>query len=197
MSDAVLPSFPGLAWNVARSPVFHTIIKPSVSGREFRAAQYVSPRWKYKLSYEVLRARSALLEMQQLAAFFNACAGSYDTFLYLDPDDKTATAAVFGTGDNSTTAFQLLRPFGGFTEPVYALLGSPSIYKNGVLQASGYTISSTGVVTFATAPATGVTLTWTGTFYWRCRFVQDQLEFNQFMKNFWDLRALEFITVKP
>ena len=31
--------------------------------------------------------------------------------------------------------------------------------------------SSTGMVTFVTAPAAAAALTWTGAFYWRCRFL--------------------------
>lgn len=199
MSNSVFPSFPGLTWNVVRRPKWSTVTKKSVSGREFRAAQYSYPIWEYKLSFEVLRARSALPEMQQLAAFFNARQGSYDTWLYTDPDDNTVTTQLFGTGDGVTTQFQLVRAFGGYTEPVFDVNGSPSIYKAGTLQtiSTHYTISSSGLVTFVTAPTVGQALTWTGSFYWRCRFMQDQLEFNQFMRQLWELKTLEFTTVKP
>lgn len=197
MSNSVLPSFPGLAWNVVRKPIFNTVTKKSVSMREFRASLTAYPLYQYKLTYEVLRARSALTEMQQLAGFFMQRSGSFDTWLYTDPDDNTVTAQGFGTGDGTTLAFQLVRSFGGFTEPVYDLNGSPSIYKAGTLQSSGVTISSTGLVTFTVAPTPGQALTWTGSYYFRCRFLADQLEFNQFMKQFWELRTMEFITVKP
>lgn len=197
MSESVLPSFPGLSWNVVRRPVFNNVVKRSASNREFRGSLSAYPLWEYKLSYEVLRARTALTEMQQLAAFFCLRGGDFDTWLYSDPDDNTATLASFGTGNGTTTAFQLLRSFGGFTEPVYCLNAAPAIYKGGVLQVltTDYTVSTTGVVTFVVAPAAA--LTWTGTYYFRCRFLKGMLEFNQFMKQFWELRSLEFVTVKP
>lgn len=202
MSNAVLPSFPGLTWNTTRRPVFSTVVKKSVSGREFRASHYAYPLWQYKLTYEVLRARSALTEMQILAGFFNARSGSFDTWLYNDPDDNAVNGQPFGTGDGTQVAFQLVRSFGGFTEPVYDVnttAGLAQVYVAGVLKTKDvdYTLSPTGLVTFGTAPTAGQALTWTGAYYWRCRFMQDQLEFNQFMKMFWELRTLEFITVKP
>jgi uncharacterized protein (TIGR02217 family) len=197
MSNSILPSFPGLTWNVMRTPIFNTAVKSSVSMREFRASLTAYPVWQYKLTYEVLRARSALPEMQQLAGFFLQRSGSFDTWLYTDPDDNTVALQGFGVGDGTTTQFQLVRSFGGFTEPIYDINGTPSIYKAGVLQGSGYSINATGLVTFTVAPTGGQALTWTGSYYFRCRFLKDQLEFNQFMKQFWELRTMEFKTVKP
>jgi uncharacterized protein (TIGR02217 family) len=199
MSNAVFPSFPGLTWNVVRRPKWNTITKSSVSGREFRSAQYSYPIWQYKMSYEVLRARSALQEMQQLAAFFNARQGSYDTFLYTDPDDNSVAAQQFGVSNGSQVAYQLVRSFGGYTEPIFDVNSAPMIYNAGALQTAGthYNISSTGLVTFVSPPALNNVLTWAGTFYWRCRFMQDQAEFNQFMRQLWELKTLEFTTVKP
>lgn len=202
MSNAVLPTFPGLAWNVARKPQWSTVTKTSVSGREFRAAQYSYPIWRYKLTYEVLRASGALPEMQQLAAFFNARGGSWDTWLYSDPDDCAVTAQQFGMGDGLTKNFQLVRAFGGFTEPVFDVdttQGLAQIYVAGALKAKDvdYVLSQSGMVVFVVPPANGAAITWSGRFYWRCRFLQDQLEFNQFLKQLWDLKTLEFTTVKP
>lgn len=373
MSDAILPSFPGLTWNVVRKPQWSTVTKTSVSGREFRAAQYSYPIWRYKLTYEVLRASNALPEMPQLAAFFNAHRGSWDTWLYSDPDDNAVIAQQFGTGDGSTKAFQLVRSFGGYVEPVFDLNGVPVVtfggqnanlvmnssfenrdglnrpygydqYNNaaisttftapagrtggvafglkanaatvstfgilswiwtndpapfkggvraGMWQAGAtYTLSfyakkvngaawggmqlgwnvppssisspsnpvlttawqryvftftmgasvepggsiyisvqgntalddeihiddlqviyggsvaayvagdqsytiNAGLVTFDQAPGAASALAWSGSFYWRCRFLQNHLEFNQFLKQLWDLKTLEFTTVKP
>ena len=66
--------------------------------------------------------------------------GQYDSFLFASPADNAVTAENFGMGNGSTVAFQLTRAYGvgGFTfaEPVQNLNGVPSIYVNGVLQAS-------------------------------------------------------------
>ena len=59
-----------------------------------------------------------------------------------------------------------------------------------------YTISGSGLVTFTNAPLTGAVLTWTGAYFWRVRFKQDSLDMTQFAQNFWDLKQLEFQSVK-
>lgn len=197
MSNSIFPSLPGLSWNVVRQPVWNTVVQTAASGREYRAAMWTYPKWSYKLSYEVLRGRSALPEMQTLAAFFNGHRGSWDSWLFRDPDDYLVANQNFGTGNGSNKAFQLVRAFGGYIEPVFEP-GAYTVYLNGAAQTlnTHYT-QSNGLITFVTAPASGAMLSWSGTFYWRCRFVQDQLEFNQFMRQLWELSRVEFITVRP
>lgn len=202
MSNAVLTLPPGLAWDSTRDPVWSTSVKTSVAGREYRNSNYSYPLWKYKLKFEFLRARAAFPEMQALAAFYNARSGAADTWLHNDVDDNSVTAQQFGVGDGTTKIFQLVRSFGGYTEPVFELNAAPQIYVNGTLKTitTDYTVTmlgGAGVVTFVAAPAAAAVLTWTGTYYWRCRFMADNLTFQQFMRQFWALGALEFITVKP
>ncbi len=196
MSSSVFPILPGMAWGVIKRPRFSTIVQKTASGREIRSALMSYPLWEFSLSFEVLRGSNGYTEMQTLAGFFNQLLGSYDTFLFNDPTDNSVTAQPFGTGDGLTTDFQLLRTMGGFIEPVQNVNGTPSIYVNGTLQTSGYTVGSTGIVTFTTAPASGVALTWTGNFYFRCRFTQDIAEFDQFMQAMWSLKKLAFTSVK-
>ena len=193
MSNLVFPTLPGLAWNVARSPQWATRIQKSVSGKEFRSAWMSAPLYIFRLQFEVLREATAYQELQQLVALFNNVRGSFDSFLYRDPNDNAVSAQSFGTGNGVQTAFQLMRGYGGNLEAVGHLNGAPSIYLNGVLQATGYTVSSTGLVTFTTAPANAAALTWTGNYYYRCRFMQDGMELNEFMNTLWEAKKVEFI----
>ncbi len=197
MSNAVFPSLPGITWGSTKSPEWKTITQESVSGKELRASLMSYPRWTYTLSYEFLRGGS-LAELQTLVGFFNARRGMFDDFLYTDPDDNTVTAQQFGVGDGAATGFALVRSYGGFSEPVQNLNSAPSIYVNGVLKVltTDYTVSSLGVVTFVTAPASGAVLTWSGTYYWRVRFLQDSSEFGNFLKDLYELKKLSFKTVK-
>lgn len=200
MSNAVFPSLTGLKWGVRRSPQWKTIKRESVSGREYRAANMTYPRYTYRIGYEFLRdKRAGVDELRTLVGFFNARKGSFDSFLFADPDDGAVTAENFGTGNGSTTQFQLARSFGGFQEPVYDLNGTPLIYKAGVLQTvtTHYSISSAGLVTFVTAPTAGQALTWTGSYYWRCRFERDLVDFDKFMRELWELKEISFRTDPP
>lgn len=192
MSNAVFPTLPGLGWSVTKQPNWSTRIQKSVSGRELRAQFYAAPLYKIGLTYEVLRAATAYAELQSLMGFFNNRQGSFDSFLYTDPTDNSVTGQSFGAGDGSTRAFQLVRAYGGNTEPVMNLNGNPAIYINGALKTltTDYTISN-GMVTFVAAPSGGGALTWTGNYYYRCRFMQDAADFENFMYQLWTLKKLE------
>jgi hypothetical protein len=128
MSSAVYPTLPGLTFGVQRNVVAPPVtVKTTPSQREYRARDATLPRYRYVLGYEFLRSDAVLAELQALVGFFNARGGSFDDFLFLDPDDNTATANAFGIGDGTTTAYQLLRSYGAFAEPVRDLNGAPTI----------------------------------------------------------------------
>ncbi len=192
----VFPTFQGITWDISKTPTFNTTTHRSASGYEVRNALMQYPLWKFSLAFELLAdSSSSGSDLKTLVGFFNKCQGSFAAFYYTDPTDNAVTAQTFGTGNGSTLSFQLTRTYGGFTEPVQNLNAAPSIYVNGVLQTliTNYSISPTGMVTFVTAPAGSAVLTWTGTFYYRVRFVNDTAEFNQFMYNLYELKQLEFI----
>jgi hypothetical protein len=203
MSNDIFPVLPGLSWSVKKTPTFKTISQEVASGKEIRLALMSYPIWHFGLTYDVLRQFKTYdqtgvvtySELQTLAGFFCQMLGSYDSFLFDDVSDNTATAVQFGVGDGVTTAFQLTRTIGGFTEPIQNLNGTPSIFDNGGAPGA-YTIGPTGIVTFATTPTSMHLLTWTGAYYFRCRFIEDLAEFDQFMSNLWSLKKLEMKSVK-
>src|SRR5271155_4893510 len=134
MSTAILPSLAGLGFDVTRTPVWDTTVQQAISGKETRIARQTCPRWKWELSYSVLRSGASYGELQQLAGFFNARQGMFDTFLYQDADDNSVTGQPLGVGDGSTTSFQLIRAFGNFLEPVLAPKTLSNVYLNGAAQ---------------------------------------------------------------
>lgn len=192
MGNAVFPVLPGLGWNIGKAPNWATRIQKAVSGKELRAALMSYPVYKISLTYEVLRAETAYAELQSLIGFFNNRQGAFDSFLYNDTSDNAVTAQNFGTGNGSATAFQLIRTLGGNVEPVMNLNGNPSIYVAGVLKTltTDYSLSN-GMVTFVAAPANGAALTWSGSYYYRCRFLQDAADFENFLYQLWALKKLE------
>lgn len=199
MSNAVFPTLPGLKWGIKKMPQWSTRAQKSASGRELRGSFYSFPIWHFSLSFEVLRAGTAFQEIQTLIGFFNARRGSFDTFLYEDPDENTVTNQLVVS---STTAgvkkYQLVKPYGGFVEPIGAVKGTPTIRLNGIVQdPSTYVITDLGEVDFNSPPAAGQTLSWTGSYYYRVRFKKDEEEFEQFMKDLWQASRIEFQSVKP
>ena len=199
MSSSVYPVLPGLMFPVGRTLLPPTVqIRTTPSQREYRARDATVPRYQYSLPYEFLRAGNRGTELATLMGFYNLMGGPFDSFLFSDPDDHAATAQLFGTGNGSTTSFQLVRSFGGFAEPVFDLNGAPGIYIAGVLKTAGtdYTVSSTGLVTFTAAPAAAAALTWTGSFYRRCRFLGDRMDTSKFMADLFEAKRVEFISTK-
>jgi uncharacterized protein (TIGR02217 family) len=193
VSNANLPTLPGLTWNTTKAPRFNTEVQSSVNLSELRASFACTPVWEFTRSYDLLRDNVANNELKQLGGFFLARYGSWDSWLFLDADDSVALLEPFGTGDGVTTQFQLQRAFGAFNEPVKNVANAPSIYVAANLQVSGYTVSNTALVTFSNAPAANAALTWSGTYYFRCRFKEDVQEFRQFMNKLWDARTFDFI----
>ena len=192
MSNLVFPILPGLSWGVSKYPIWSTKIQRAVSGKEYRNTLFSQPLYTFKLKYELLRASTAFPELQQLLAFFNARQGSFDNFLYTDPTDNSVTGQSIGTGNAVATQFQLVRSYGGNVESAMNVNSITNISINGTPTVA-YTIDGFGLVTFNTAPANGAALTWTGSYYYRCRFAKDSSEFENFMYQLWELKTLELL----
>lgn len=202
----VFPELPGLAWSVTKAPIFQTRIQRAVSGRELRALDYPYPLWQFTLAFAFLRDDPAagLDELRTLLGFYLTCQGAYGTFLFEDPSDHQIIGQYIGTGDSSRSSFQLQRTMGtalsdgGFAEPILAPNVVNAIYFDGIVQnPSSYSIvPDSGLVTFAAPPATGLVLTVDFSYWFRCRFVDDSYDFENFMHRLWQLKKLTFISVR-
>lgn len=189
------PSLAGITFPIKRTAIWSTVQLKAVSGRESPVARWTYPRWRWDLPFDVLRSAAATPEMQQLAGFFNAQAGPFRAFLYSDADDGQVTDQAFGTGDGTTKTFQLVRAFGGFTEPVFA--ATPTAVKVAGVTTTAYTLGSYGKITFTSAPAAGAALTWSGAFQWICRFDNDEFDLSKVMSNWFQADSLSFTSIKP
>lgn len=168
-----------------------SIIQRPVSGRgEIRASLQPYPLWKIK--YECTFARGSEQDAgvyQYLAGFFIAMGGRFSDFLYEDPGDNHADNALLGIGDGATTTFQLLNSVGIGMNIIQNLNpdSTPIVFVNGAaISASAYTISYNGILQFTTAPVAGSVITWTGDFYYRVRFGDDETTFDQEFSNIWN-----------
>jgi len=199
MSNAIFPDLPGLKFDRVKKPTWSTLIKTAVSGKESRAALWTYPRYQYDLSYDVLRLSSAYQELATLMGFYLARQGAFDSFLYLDPSDSQCVGQEIGIGDGVASSFRLIRGLGGFLEATPNPIETTAVYLDGVAQTSGWSggdLASAGVVTFVTPPTIGVTVTADFSYYFRCRFLDDSVDFSNSMYQIWELKKLSFITVK-
>ena len=197
MTNLVFPTLRGLEWGVVRAPNWKTRMLESAAGNEVRVSLMSYPRYTWNLKFSVLRSDAAYGELQTLLGFINNMGGMGQTFLYKDDTDNSATAQLIGIGNGTIKTFQLVRSFGSFIEPVQSPDSVISIFDNGTLIApANYTVGSTGIVSFITAPASGRNITWSGTFKFMCRFEQDSYDFEHFMRNFWQQKKLDFKSIK-
>jgi uncharacterized protein (TIGR02217 family) len=203
----------GLAWPAKKMPTFQTRIQRAVSGRELRALDYPYPIWQFQLGVNFLRDQNdtrggtgfaaGFDELRTLYSLYLACSGAYGTFLFSDPTDNQRIGQYLGTGNSSTMTFQLQVSYGSgpiFTDQVRAMQMVNAIYLNGITQnpatyecATG--LNSTGSLTFSAPPATNAVITADFSFYFRCRFVDDALTFENFFYQLWTLKELKFLSV--
>jgi uncharacterized protein (TIGR02217 family) len=197
-SLAVYPSLACQAWPVVKREVWATHLAAGPGGVEVRQGNWSAPLLEWELTYDVLRSGAVLgtayTEMEQLMGFFGARRGQFDAFLFDDVTDNAATLEQIGTGDGITTAFTLTRTLGGSVAPV----GRPNLISAvtvGGVATTTYTTSG-NVITFATPPAIGAAVVWSGTYYWLVRFADAELTLENFVRQLWASRSVKLRQVR-
>jgi uncharacterized protein (TIGR02217 family) len=216
MSSLIFPALPGInGVEVTRNYVWKTAVQEAISGKMTAVGLRTYPLVHYELIVNLMRNNIATSELLELQGLYNAMGGRRDSFLYSDPEFNTispaqaSTLGVFGTGDGSTLVFQLLATFQNAGGPGAAEIiqnGNPInwsgavLYDNGTaISAANYSIGPTGIVTFGAghAPAAAHTLSWSGSWYYRCRFDEDHVVWTKFMTvGLWMLKKLSYTSVK-
>lgn len=210
MTDVFPTLRPG--WTFNKAPQFKNQIQRSISGRELRIQYQTVPTWLFTLTYEILADEfdtrqqgysggTTLNELRTLLGFYLAQQGTLNTFLFTDPTDYTVTNQNIGTGNGSTTTFQLVRTMGvsggEFNEPIIAPNVVSDVYVNGVVVSPGdYSVNyGTGVITFTSAPGSGLAVTATFTYYFVVRFSDDSQEFENFAWQLWQAKTIKLQSV--
>jgi uncharacterized protein (TIGR02217 family) len=148
-------------------PERRTQIVELASGDEERNASWANSRRRYDVAYGIRRAD----DLASVVAFFEARNGRLHGFRYKDWADYksglpsqaiTPTDQQIGTGTGSLKTFQLAKCYisgaQSWTRTVAKPVASTVRVALGMVeQMSGWTVdATTGIVTFATAPASGV-----------------------------------------
>jgi uncharacterized protein (TIGR02217 family) len=168
-------------------PSFSTEIIVVDSGYERRNQNWSQARRVFDARAGVRSAADAAT----LLTFFHARAGRARGFRVRDWSDYSSAAdnisapvftdQIIGTGTGATTVFQLIKNYssGGVTHQrtiTKPVSGSVVIGINGAQILTGFSVdTTTGLVTFATAPTSGQSITAGFTFDVPVRFDTDQL----------------------
>jgi hypothetical protein len=99
-------------------------------------------------------------------------------------------------GDGTTTQFVFLRRMGASIEPVSWVTATPTVYLDGVAQASGWGLVQPNVLLFAAPPGSGVAVTADLSYGFICRFLEDATDFDQMMWNLWEAKSVKFRQVR-
>lgn len=202
MSVSQYPVLKGIGFPVKKYAEWTTLSHKAMSGKEVTLSTSQNPIWHWEFQYTYLTdIGTPPTPLRTLMDFFNQMQGMFNTFFYLDPTDNQVTLEPFGTGDGTTTVFNLLRHLtsGGWAEwiqsPNFVSGASNTIFINGVAT-TAYTVSSTGQIVFATPPSAAAALTWTGQYFFKCRFETDKSDFSEFMSNLWESQSVKIRSVR-
>jgi uncharacterized protein (TIGR02217 family) len=150
-----------IAYGATGGPEFATTVVVTGAGHEQRNVSWAEARGRWDVG-------SGLKNQQQLdalIAFFRARKGKAYGFRFKDSTDFKATGQLLGTGDDTTTTFQLVKlyPSGSAFEArsiVKPVAGTLKVYLDGVEVLSDWSVDvTTGIVTFTSPPAQDVDVT--------------------------------------
>lgn len=169
-----------ISYGSAGGPEFSTEIVVLSSAHEKRNINWTYPRERWQVAYGVKKQS----QLDALRDFFYICKGRAIGFRFKNPDDYIGTTQELGEGDDSIVDFQLVKIYssGGqtltrkITKPVS---GSVTVFINNVEQESGWSIdTTTGIITFSSAPSPAEVVTATFQFDVPMRFDTDYFPVN-------------------
>lgn len=144
-----------ISYGSSGGPEFSTDVVETHSGHEKRNINWEDARARYDVAQGVRNQQ----QLDSLVSFFRARKGRAIGFRFKDWTDFQATGEIIGTGDGVEVNFQLIRSYASGSaveqrEIKKPVAGTVNIYVDDVLQSSGVsTDTTTGIVTFTTAPA--------------------------------------------
>lgn len=201
MTNNVFPAFQGWSYNKEKVPIWKTNIYEATSGKENRIQKWSFPRYRINLNYNFMTDNSIQSvsldkgELEKLQGFFNSVGGNCDDFLFYDEVENYCENQTFGVGDGTTKHFQLKRSLPNWVEPINGILEAPVIKVNGTT-VNNYSWDNHGNIVFSSAPANNAVITWTGHYYFRVRFENEELELSRTFEGLWEGITINLITVK-
>lgn len=168
----------GISYGSVGMPGFANEVIEFAGGAEAVNQNWSRPREEWNVAFGV----KTEADVKELYEFFMVCAGRFHGFRYKNWYDYAAVLPnPIGTGSGALQTFQLYKRYlklGNYldrkiTKPV---AGTTSVYLNGVLQSSGWSIdTTTGVITFTSPPGAGVVVSAAFEFDVPMRFDSDKL----------------------
>ena len=188
-------------------PERRTQIVELASGDEERNASWANSRRRYDVAYGIRRAD----DLAAVVAFFEARNGRLHGFRFKDwadyksslPSQPIApTDQQIGTGTGSQQSFQLSKRYISGAQTWVRTIGKPAtgtvrVALGMVEQMSGWTVdTTTGVITFATAPTGGVIVRAGFEFDVPVRFDSDTLDVTLDFERLGSITAIPLLEIR-
>jgi hypothetical protein len=206
-----IPIFPSVpqSFPIKLSLVMDTTIGTTKSLREMRVPNQPYPLWDIEVPFEELLDQTqnqaaygpfaGTNNFEQLCQQWLMMYGQTGIFAFDAPWDDSRTDQPIATGDGVTTNFEVFRTWGTGSFVTVAPIGLINTITN--VKVNGTIVSPTtyshtrSYIDFVNPPAAGATITMTFSFYYICRWVEDEQDFEEFAKNRWAVPSLKFRAV--
>lgn len=214
------PPFPGIpeGFPVRLSIVMDTTIGTTKSLREVRVANQQLPLWDIEIPFQELRDETqnqlpyepfvypvVYQQYEELCQLWLMMYGQTGIFAFDAPWDNSREDQLIGIGDGETYIFTVVRTWGtgltATTVPVGLINTITNVKVDGADVSSSHYLTDRNKIYFRDLsgnlypPGDGLDITMTFSFYYLCRFVEDEQDFEEFSKNRWTVPSLKFRAV--
>lgn len=175
---------------------FLTVVSEGESGKEQRYQKWLRPKRTFRVK---LDARQ-LAETDSIWRFYTRMKGSFNTFLFQNPNENPVTAETVGSGDGVKSVFYLGQAVDFATGDLIVVSGSEAIKRSvkgtgDYLAFAAYTIDyTTGAITTNSVFPSGDVMRANYNFQYRCRFRDDNLDRTAFTGELWNY-GMELVEV--
>lgn len=210
----VFPTLPR-GFPIKVTPTMDTIVGTTKSLREMRVPQRLVPLWDIEILFEGLKDQTqnqvpytpfaGFDQYEEIVQTWLMMYGQTNVFAFDCPWDNSRLDQQIGVGDGVTHLFTIYRTWGIAPNATLAPIGvinqTLNVSVNGVTVSPTLYYTSGNRLYFVSAdgqfhpPVAGGVITMTFTFYYLCRFLEDEQDFEEFSKNRWTVPSLKFRAV--
>lgn len=205
---AVFPTLP-IGFPVKVTPMMDTTVGTTKSLREVRIANQDFPLWDIEILFEGLRDQTqnetpyvpfvGEQQYEQLVQLWLMMYGQSNVFAFDCPWDNSRENQQIAFGDGASLTFTVIRTWGVDGTATFAPVGLVNsvigVEINGsTVNPIDYSIDRNKIM-FTSPPADGAVITMTFSYYYLCRFVEDEQDFEEFGKNRWTIPSLKMRAV--
>lgn len=215
-----IPIFPALpeGFPIRLSIVMDTTVGTTKSLREVRVANQQLPLWDIEIPFQELRDQTqnqvpyepftypvVYQQYEELCQLWLMMYGQTNVFAYDAHWDDSRSDQFIAKGDGITYVFTIIRTWGyGLTAtsaPIGVINTVFDVEVNGVTVSPLHYYTDRNKIYFVDGlgntypPGNGLDITMTFSYYYLCRFTEDEQDFEEFAKNRWTVPSLKFRAV--